>query len=127
MQSPRFTPRMAQDALQRPRAPKKVARLAMDPLTDKGEKIKGAMQEQYGKEKGERVFYASKNKGTIKGVDRKLGKDYGTSEGARKAAQTRKGSNPARPLIASSAPRKPKKGIRTLYGSTGPRALSKSK
>jgi len=27
------------------------------------------MQEQYGNEKGERVFYASKNKGTISGVD----------------------------------------------------------
>ena len=40
------------------------------PLTSKGEKIKGAMEEKYGKEKGEQVFYASKNKGTITGVDR---------------------------------------------------------
>jgi hypothetical protein len=40
------------------------------PLTEKGEKIKGAMEEKYGKEKGEKVFYASKNKGTISGVDR---------------------------------------------------------
>jgi hypothetical protein len=40
------------------------------PLTEKGEKIKGAMEEKYGKEKGEQVFYASKNKGTISGVDR---------------------------------------------------------
>jgi hypothetical protein len=39
------------------------------PLTKKGEKIKGAMEEQYGAEKGEAVFYASKNKGTISGVD----------------------------------------------------------
>lgn len=39
------------------------------PLTAKGEKIKGAMEEQYGEEKGEKVFYASKNKGTITGVD----------------------------------------------------------
>jgi hypothetical protein len=39
------------------------------PLTDKGEKIKGAMEEKYGAEKGEKVFYASKNKGTITGVD----------------------------------------------------------
>jgi hypothetical protein len=38
------------------------------PLTPKGEKIKRAMKEQYGEEKGERVFYASENKGTIKGV-----------------------------------------------------------
>ena len=41
------------------------------PLTKKGEKIKKAMQKQYGKERGERVFYASENKGTIKGVDKK--------------------------------------------------------
>jgi len=39
------------------------------PLTEKGEKIKGNMEQTYGKEKGEEVFYASKNKGTITGVD----------------------------------------------------------
>lgn len=39
------------------------------PLTDKGSEIKGAMEDQYGKEKGEQVFYASKNAGTIAGVD----------------------------------------------------------
>lgn len=41
------------------------------PLTKKGEKIKKAMQKQYGKERGERVFYASENKGAIKGVAKK--------------------------------------------------------
>lgn len=41
------------------------------PLTKKGKKIKKAMQEKYGKEKGEDVFYASENKGTIKGVKKK--------------------------------------------------------
>jgi hypothetical protein len=40
------------------------------PLTAKGRKIRSAMTRQYGKERGERVFYASKNKGVIKGVDR---------------------------------------------------------
>lgn len=40
------------------------------PLTSKGKKIKKAMQKQYGKEKGERVFHASKQAGKIKGVDR---------------------------------------------------------
>lgn len=39
------------------------------PLSKKGKKIMGAMKEQYGSEKGERVFYASKNKGTISGVN----------------------------------------------------------
>lgn len=41
------------------------------PLTDKGRKIKKAMEKQYGKERGERVFYAAENKGTIKGVAKK--------------------------------------------------------
>jgi len=40
------------------------------PLTPKGKKIKAAMTEQYGEKKGEDVFYASKNKGKITGVDR---------------------------------------------------------
>lgn len=40
------------------------------PLTKKGAKIKSAMTEQYGAKKGEEVFYASKNKGTITGVDK---------------------------------------------------------
>jgi len=41
------------------------------PVTKKGQKIKKAMEKQYGKEKGARVFYASANKGTIKGVEGK--------------------------------------------------------
>lgn len=41
------------------------------PLTKKGKKIKKAMLEEYGKKRGEVVFYASRNKGTIKGVDYK--------------------------------------------------------
>lgn len=41
------------------------------PLTKKGKKIKRAMAKQYGKKKGTRVFYASANKGTIPGVERK--------------------------------------------------------
>ena len=41
------------------------------PLTTKGRKIKRAMTRQYGQKKGEQVFYASQNKGTIKGTHRK--------------------------------------------------------
>ena len=40
------------------------------PLTKKGKKIMTAMTAEYGKKRGEQVFYASRNKGTIKGVDR---------------------------------------------------------
>lgn len=42
------------------------------PLTPKGDKIKDAMKRQYG-DKGEQVFYAARNKGTIKGVDPESG------------------------------------------------------
>jgi len=38
------------------------------PLTKKGSEIKAAMKKQYGEKKGEKVFYASANKGTVKGV-----------------------------------------------------------
>jgi hypothetical protein len=46
------------------------------PLTKKGKKIKRAMTKPvseggYGKEKGEAIFYAAENKGTIKGVAKK--------------------------------------------------------
>lgn len=41
------------------------------PLTKKGKKIKKSMEKTYGKERGERVFYASQNKGTIKGTHKK--------------------------------------------------------
>jgi len=41
------------------------------PLTKKGAKIKKAMEKTYGKKKGESVFYASQNKGTIKGTHKK--------------------------------------------------------
>lgn len=41
------------------------------PVTKKGKKIMKAMEKQYGKEKGKQVFYASANKGTIKGVEGK--------------------------------------------------------
>jgi hypothetical protein len=38
------------------------------PLTSKGRKIMAAMEKEYGKD-AEKVFYASRNKGTISGVD----------------------------------------------------------
>ena len=41
------------------------------PLTDKGKKIKKAMKKQYGKKKGEKIFYASANKGTITGIEKR--------------------------------------------------------
>ena len=46
------------------------------PLTPKGKKIMKSMKKTYGKKKAEQVFYASKNKGKIKNVDKK-GNDNG--------------------------------------------------
>jgi hypothetical protein len=46
------------------------------PLTKKGKKIKKAMTGFYGK-KGERIFYASANKGTISGVEKGKGTHKG--------------------------------------------------
>jgi len=44
------------------------------PLTAKGKTILGRMKRQYGEKKARRVFYASRNKGTILGVDRRRGR-----------------------------------------------------
>lgn len=38
------------------------------PMTKKGKKIMSAMKKEYGAKEGEKVFYASANKGTITGV-----------------------------------------------------------
>jgi len=40
------------------------------PLTKKGEKIMRNMKAEYGAKKAKQVFYASRNAGKIKGVDR---------------------------------------------------------
>jgi len=39
------------------------------PLTAKGEKIKSALEKEYGSKKGEQVLYAGKNAGTFTGID----------------------------------------------------------
>jgi hypothetical protein len=41
------------------------------PLTEKGKKIRRNMRREYGDKKGDKVFYASQNKGTIKGTHKK--------------------------------------------------------
>ena len=40
------------------------------PLNPKGKKILKSMKKNYGKDKGKQVFYASINKGKVKGVKR---------------------------------------------------------
>lgn len=46
------------------------------PLTSKGRKIMAAMAKEYGADKGKQVFYASKNKGKITGVEGKSNKKH---------------------------------------------------
>lgn len=41
------------------------------PLTRKGKKIMKAMKKTYGSKKGKQVYYASQNKGRIKGTHKK--------------------------------------------------------
>lgn len=40
------------------------------PFTKKGKAIMKAMDKEYGDKKGKEVFYASRNKGTIKGIEK---------------------------------------------------------
>ena len=58
------------------------------PLTSKGKKIKKAMTSRYGSKKGKEVFYASANKGTIKGVSK--GKSYSKGGTATKTSKSKK-------------------------------------
>jgi len=39
------------------------------PLSKKGKKIMSSMKKEYGSKRAKQVFYASRNKGRIKGVD----------------------------------------------------------
>ena len=60
------------------------------PLTSKGKKIMRSMKEEYGPKKGEKVFYASRNKGTISGVERmKMGGMCSTGDDAKDLALIR--------------------------------------
>ena len=61
------------------------------PLNKKGKKILKSMKEQYGSD-AEKVFYASKNKGVIKNVEKKMG--GGLSGGKRFGPPPEKGPNP---------------------------------
>jgi hypothetical protein len=53
------------------------------PLTAKGKKIKKAMEKTYGKEQGEKVFYAmeKKNKNTNMKKDKDMAKKVGYMKG----------------------------------------------
>jgi len=85
------------------------------PLTSKGKKIMKAMKEKYGKKKGESIFYASKNKGKIKGVEKLRrgggadsglgGRDRGMGMGGKTGAP--RGDSPSRGNEGGKAPPAP--------------------
>ena len=60
------------------------------PLTKKGSEILSNMQKEYGDKKGESVFYASRNKGTISGVEA-VNKLRKAGRGLKEAMRQRKG------------------------------------
>lgn len=60
------------------------------PLNKKGKKILKSMKEQYGSD-AEKVFYSSKNKGTIKNVEKKM--EGGLSGGKRSGPPPLSGPN----------------------------------
>jgi hypothetical protein len=41
------------------------------PLTKKGKKVKKSFEKEYGKKKGESIFYATENKKKMKGLKKK--------------------------------------------------------
>ena len=45
------------------------------PFTAKGDKIMAAMKKSYGDDKGKKVFYASRNAGKIKDVEKESSRD----------------------------------------------------
>lgn len=49
------------------------------PLTKKGTKILSAMRKEYGDKKGKSVFYASINKGKVKGAEKGGGRKKRTA------------------------------------------------
>lgn len=44
------------------------------PLNKKGKKVEKAMEKEYGKEKGKKVFHAAEKKGAVKDVVKKKSK-----------------------------------------------------
>lgn len=46
------------------------------PLTEKGKKMMSAMKKEYGKKKGESVFYATVKKKKLKGMEKKSGQAF---------------------------------------------------
>jgi len=75
------------------------------PLNAKGKKIKAAMKREYGSKKGEQVFYASENKGTVKGVTKSEGKadmphgKHGGMHGTRTPGAAKKATRPSRKAV----------------------------
>jgi hypothetical protein len=96
------------------------------PLTEKGRKILASMREQYGEEEGERVFYASKNAGTISGVDKCNSRKRTTTTGGYygETYNNRKRNDAQVPAIFRTFPQRDLLYYDPITGATRPRSGS---
>jgi uncharacterized protein len=82
------------------------------PLTAKGETILAAMKAQYGEEEGERIFYKSKNAGTIEGVD--AISDRWSEEAREAAKEARKYQAKHNPALREMTHKERKRWLRSV-------------
>ena len=87
------------------------------PLTAKGKKLKKKFKEQYGKKKGEKVFYAMENSGKLKKVIKRRGggADFGATGRAGERASRGYGSTagPDRSKVSAAQERSHQQAIRS--------------
>lgn len=61
------------------------------PLSAKGKKIRAKLISEYGKKKGEEVFYAMENKGELKGIKAAHAKKRARVSGASRGGKRKRG------------------------------------
>jgi hypothetical protein len=84
------------------------------PLTAKGEKIKKAMEKTYGPDKAEQVLYASKNAGTISGIDSASDDEAACADAISAAADAVEQLHRRVDAYCADAAKKPPKGVLEL-------------
>jgi len=91
------------------------------PLTAKGKKLKKKFKEQYGKKKGEKVFYAMENSGKLKKVIKRRGggADFGATGRAGERASRGYGSTagPDRSKVSAAQERSHQQAIKSAKDS----------
>jgi hypothetical protein len=77
------------------------------PISKAGKKIKSSLEKQYGKKKGEQVFYAMENKGEIPGMKKMKG--YMGGGMSKKIGYAQGGMNEGMKALKKEAPEVAKK------------------